>query len=974
MAIFTAIGTAIAATFFASSAIAATIISTGLSLAASLALSYAVKALSGKPTQSTDRFGVQGQIAGGGAVPRSFGLGRHVTAGSLVYANTWGNGYQTPNAFLSMVIAVSDLPREKLLGMEVNGSKVTLALGDALYTNFSSTSLGYQVPEYIKLHEGESTPSAHLFVKYYDGTQTAADGAMINASSIERPYTSAHVGKGMCYVVVHALIDENLWNGIPTFKFELSGIPLYDPSKDSTVGGSGAHRFNDPATWGGDGDDYPVVQSYAILRGISYQGTWLYGLQNTAAARLPVANWITQIGKCRSMVIGAAGPEPSYRTGLQINVNTQPVNALEALMTGCQGKISEVGGFYKSHVGAPDSPSFSFSDGDILSTESQNFRPFFVLSDSVNGIQATYPDPSQGWNNATAPPYYRTDLEIRDGNRRLMASPAFDAVPYPEQVQRLQKSAVEEAQRARGHTIVLPPKFWTVEPGDVGEWTSARNGYAAKQFRVDGGTDKANLDVVLMLTEVDPFDYEWDTEADFKPVTPGGTVSNPPAPQGVALWDAQAYTLTDDTGLARRPAILISWDGSQPGCSGLKYEVRRAADGSSVTRGTVNSFSAGNRIIHDGILPAATYQVRGQYLPTTARDMLWSDYVTVTTPDIRFSMAEFQAWIKDEMTTIREAYQDKIDEAINRMASIAADIAARAPLDKREVLSQLSARSGAALAEIDEVRLVAVTTEAAFASFSTTATATWGSTSAFVTQSATAIATLEDYAAASWGVAVGGDGVISGLFRIDGGASWSAITMLANVFQLQLPGVDGGAPVQPFTAGLIDGVSKIGISGTLVHDGTFYGSKIVAGSVATLQLSVNGVGIEQLIDGAASNTAAASGTLSGAGGGAIASLTTTIKGGRAIVMGFLTATTTEELSWRAITGALIVDGSPVKSGTSESALKNISLVDGSTVYSRVPPLAIADVVTGLSEGSHTFSFTASAGDCAGTLIVLNPRR
>lgn len=972
MAIFTTIAAAISTAFFAGSAIATTIIASGLALATS----YAIRAITGQPQQQSkpEAFGVQGKLAGGGDVPRSFGLGHHVTAGSLVYANTWSNGYETPNAFLSQVIALSDLPGEQLLGLWVNGELVTLSAGDAHYSNFAPSSLGYQVPEYIKLHDGEETPTAHLYVKFYDGTQTAADGAMVNASSIERPYTAAHVGKGMCYLVAHALVDENLWNGFPSFKCELSGVPLYDPSKDSTVGGSGSHRYSDPGTWGGDGDNLPAVQVYNILRGFSYGGAWLYGLQNVTAARLPVANWIAQIAKCRAEILGADGLEPTYRTGGQIDVSAQPANAVEAILTGCQGRISEIGGFYKIHVGAPDSPTFAFSDDDILSTETQIYRPFFSLADSVNGIQATYPDPDQGWNTATAPAYYRTDLEARDGGRRLMANPSFDFVPYAEQVQRLQKSAIEEGQRARTHTLTLPPKFWLVEPGDVGEWTSARNGYDAKLFRADGVVDKANLDVTLSLTEVDPADYSWNTEDDFTPVTGGGTVSIPPAPQAIASFDAQPYTLVDESGIGRRPAILISWDGSQPGVVGMQYEVRLAADGSHVARGRSDRVSAGNLIVTTSILPDETYQVRGQYIPSMPRDMLWSDYVTVTTPDVRFSMADLQAWIKDEMTTIREAYQDRIDEAINRITSIAADIAARAPLDKREVLSQLAARSADAAAEIDEVRLVAVTTEAAFASFSTTATATWGSTSAFVTQSATAIATLEDYAAASWGVEVGVDGVVSGLFRIDGGASWSAITMLANVFQLQLPGIDGGAPIQPFTVGLIDGVSKIGISGTLVHDGTFYGSKIVAGSVATLQLSVNGVGIEQLIDGAASNTAAASGTLSGAGGGTIASLTTTIKGGRAIVMGFLTSTVTEELSWRAITGSLIVDGSPVKSGTAESALKNISLVDGSTVYSRVSPLAIADVITGLSEGSHTFSFTASAGDCAGTLIVLNPRR
>jgi hypothetical protein len=562
MAIFTALGVAaalgIAAEGFAAGAIAFGL-NAAVSLAASIGLSYAVRALSGQPKQSTDSFGVQGKLAGGGDVPRSFGLGYHTTAGSLVYANTWGSGYDTPNAFLTQVIAVSDLPGEKLVGLWVNGARVTLALGDALYSNFGDGSLGYPVPEYVRPHNGEGSPTPHLWVKFYDGTQTVADGAVQNASSTERPYGASHVGKGICYAVVHAFNDENLWSGFPALKFELSGLPLYDPSKDSTVGGSGAQRYSDRTTWGGDGDNFPAVQIYNLLRGFSYGSAWLYGLQNTNAARLPVANWITQIEKCRATVIGASGAEPTYRTGGQIDVSAQPANAIEAILTGCQGRLSEIGGFYKIHLGAPDTPTFTFSDDDILSSEPQTYRPFFALADSVNGIQATYPDPAQGWNNATAPAYYRTDLEARDGNRRLMASPSFDFVPYPEQAQRLQKSAIEEAQRARTHSLTLPPAFWIVEPGDVGQWTSARNGYSAKQFRVDAAVDRANLDVGLSLTEVDPSDYDWNTGTDFTPVTGGGTISNPPAPQAIDSFDAQPYTLVDSGGIARRPAILISW-------------------------------------------------------------------------------------------------------------------------------------------------------------------------------------------------------------------------------------------------------------------------------------------------------------------------------------------------------------------------------------------------------------------------------
>jgi hypothetical protein len=76
-----------------------------------------------------------------------------------------------------------------------------------------------------------------------------------------------------------------------------------------------------------------------------------------------------------------------------------------------------------------------------------------------------------------------------------------------------------------------------------------RNGYSAKQFRVDAAVDRANLDVGLSLTEVDPSDYDWNTGTDFTPVTGGGTISNPPAPQAIDSFDAQPYTLVDSDGI-----------------------------------------------------------------------------------------------------------------------------------------------------------------------------------------------------------------------------------------------------------------------------------------------------------------------------------------------------------------------------------------------------------------------------------------
>ena len=390
-----------------------------------------------------------------------------------------------------------------------------------------------------------------------------------------------------------------------------------------------------------------------MLRGIRYNGAWFYGLQNMGAARLPAAsNWIAQINKCRVPTTGESGLEPTYRSGGQINVSSQPANAIEAMLTACQGRLSEIGGFYKIHLGAPDASVAFFDDGDLLSSEDQTYRPFFSLGDSVNGIQGSFPDPGQGWETATAPPLYRTDLEIKDGHRRLMAAPQFNFVPYPAQVQRLQKSGIEEAQRARTHIIPLPPEFWRVEPGDVVTWTSGRNGYDNKLFRVDSVVDRANLDMGLNITEIDPADYDWDHASDFVPYYTGPTVIVRPPPQGVLDWFTEGVVLHDNDGIGRRPAIRIVWDGSVLGVVGIQYEVRLASDLSNVTRGRTDQLTTGALLISQGIIENTAYEVRGQYLPSAPRRMLWSDWLPVTTPDV--TAADIPAEIVDQVTTVMD--------------------------------------------------------------------------------------------------------------------------------------------------------------------------------------------------------------------------------------------------------------------------------------------------------------------------------
>ncbi|WP_234851558.1 phage tail protein [Sinorhizobium meliloti] len=704
MPLFTAIGAAV-------TAVSAWIGSLGtlgafaLKTAVGVGLSLAAQALAGKPKEQN--FALNGELQGGGDLPRSFILGKYATAGSLVWANAWGKSGDTPNSWLTQVIALSDLPVKGLLEVWVDGEKVTYA------PSGSDGIFGYSVPEYVKR-------GPNLYIKFYDGTQTVADEALVTrAATAERPWDATRIGRGVAYVVVHSRCIDNMFNGFPSFRFVVDGLKLYDPSKDSSVGGSGTQRYDNPATWGGDGDYLPAVQAYNLLRGLKYNGKWFYGLQNLAAARLPAADWIAQINKCRQTIMGASGLEPTYRSAGEIQIDAPLSAAIEALLTACQGRISEVGGVYRMHLGAPDLASIGFNDGDILSTEEQEFTPFVGLADTINGISATYPSPKDNWAVVTAPPLYRSDLEALDGNRRLMADVPLDFVPYPEQVQRLMKSALEEARRFRRHTLVLPPRFWAYAvPGAIFVWNSVRNGYIDKLMRIDGVVDRANLDVMIDITEVDPADYDWDSATDFQPPVDGAVGPIRVAPQPIVDWFAEPDAVKDNNGVSRRPAIRLSWDGSEEriiDVIGVEFEVRNATSLETVYSGRTDQPSEGSLLISQGLVANVTYGVRGRYIPRSERETLWSNWLNVTTPDVRFGdgdvylpglIEDLQGFTEEATDWLRDGVRATILEQ-QRIARLVIDQDIANFSDKQTLRRELVSRSDEITASYTEAITVA---------------------------------------------------------------------------------------------------------------------------------------------------------------------------------------------------------------------------------------------------------------------------
>lgn len=788
-----------------------------LKTAVGVGLSLLAQSLAGKPKDPT--FSINGTLQGGGDVPRSFIMGRTATAGSLVFVNTWGQDGDTPNAYLTQVIALSDMPVRGLAEVWVNGERATLG---------GLTDRGYAVNEY---------PDS-LWVKFYDGTQTTADSFLFTSvSNGNRWWNPDRIGRGVAYAIVTARVSKNMFSGVPSFKFVLEGLRLYDISRDSTQGGVGPQRFADPATWGGDGDFLPAVQIYNLLRGITYNGQWFYGLQNLSSSRLPAAAWIAQIEKHRAGTLESTGWVNTYRSGGEIQVEAPLTSAIEALLTACQGRISEVGGVYYLHSGAPDAPVIAFTDDDILSTEEQEFTPFLGLADTINGVSANYPSPADGWVAKTAPPLYRTDLEAIDGNRRLMADVDLNFVPYPEQVQRLMKSALEEARRFRRHTIVLPPRFWAyATPGTVFSWTSERNGYIAKLMRIDGVADRANLDVMIDITEVDPADYDWSSDTEFKPPVDGQLGVIRPTPQPIVDWFAEPATVKDSSGEDRRPAIRLTWDNSDGRLDdviGIEYEVRLQATLEKVSEGRTDQPQVGSMVISQSLLPAESYVVRGRYIPGGDRPVLWSGFIPVITPNILLS--DKDVFVDIDLTGVEEALgwlrnstrtaQDAIDGILAGMM----ELSVVAYKDTRNLAREMSVELGAARAEYREDIQLAVNETMAVAGKVETLTAALGGSSAFVNVAWAAIAAPSGYAARYGVTAAVNDGAYrAASLLLDVPANPALPTrVIVQAGQFVVASDDGATIKRPFT----------------VQDGVLYANDIRANTLSAFSAVLGNVDI-----------------------------------------------------------------------------------------------------------------------------------
>lgn len=586
-------------------------------LVVSIAASALMQALAPKPREP----GIKTEVTqNGGTNPCTFVLMKYATGGSRACPPmSHGNDGDTPNAYLTDVVELGDIRGQVLSRLILNDQYVTI--GTTPHADYGLPVLGRY--------------ENYAWIKYYDGTQTAADPMLLSkyGSYPQRPWTSDMIGRGLCYAIVTYRYSRTLWGSTvpPRLRFEMMGIPLYDPRKDTTVGGSGAHRWANKATW--ESTVNPMVAIYNIMRGIALDTGDVWGA-GIPAEDLPLASWFAAMNACDVTVsVPGAGLQARYRAGFEVAVDEEPADVISELLKACSGQLAEIGGVWKARVGAVGLPVFNFTDGDVVVSEDQTFAPFPGFTASYNGVHASFPAPGQLWEQKEATPIYNAAWEAEDQGQRLIANLSLPAVPYGAQVRRLMRAYIKDERRFRRHGLTLPPDAAVLEPLDATAWTSPSNGYTSKAFELSEITEDPHTCLVkLALRERDPSDYDSDDPTEEPEVSVEPVI---PTAMTVPTFAVASLNLADASGVNRRPAIRLTWSApAMDGLRGVEYEVRRVGATVPIAKGSTLDTAAGQLVVAQGILPATAYEVRA--MPVADRDTAWTGWLPVTSPATPF--------------------------------------------------------------------------------------------------------------------------------------------------------------------------------------------------------------------------------------------------------------------------------------------------------------------------------------------------
>ena len=394
---------------------------------------------------------------------------------------------------------------------------------------------------------------------FYDGTQTTADSVLSNASTF---WGSTHILNGIAYMRVKLTWDEDrkkFPQGVPNVSAVIKGKKLYDPRKDSTIGGTGSHRSGDSSTW--EWSQNPALALY------DYMTDDFYGL-GESHLNMDYDAFGDAADICdEDVTLDAGGTHDRYHCNGVLDTGNAIKGNIEALTACMGGRIGYVDGKYFAQAAKYYTPTITIDEsmmvGAMTVQTKQSRRSMY------NGVKGVFLSEEENYTLVDYPAKISSTYETQDGDPIYLDMP----LPFVTDNIRAQRLAKIALLKSRQQVVVNVPLNLTAlkfKAGDFIAITSDRMDWSAKAFEVIGydlqiGNDGAII-VNVQAIETDSDVYDWTASDDEDPFN---EPSDPTVNDGTTVAAPTALVLEETTDLAADgtiiPALKISWTASVDG-------------------------------------------------------------------------------------------------------------------------------------------------------------------------------------------------------------------------------------------------------------------------------------------------------------------------------------------------------------------------------------------------------------------------
>ena len=356
-------------------------------------------------------------------------------------------------------------------------------------------------------------------------------------------WTSDHKLSGLAYVALRFKWNQDAFSGLPEVRVTVRGKKIYDPRLDSTKGGSGSHRQDDPTTWAYSNNSSLVLLDY--LRNSRYGK----GLPNDAF-ETNYDSFKTSANTCDTQVTpysGAVSDINLFETNAVIDSEKKVLENVRELLVPMRAIFNYTQGKYKVIIEGTGSSQLLLTKDNVVSEvklQGEN------KSEKYNRVVGTFTNPEKDYQSDTVsyPPYDDSALDPADQHATMLAEDnntllerSFDMihVTSPYQAEEICENILKRSRNNLKAEVTVTSEALNLSIGDIVTATYDTAGFSAKPFRVMSLSINSDSTVTLGLEEHQDNFYTWEEKGE------APTIADTVLPNPFSVSPPASITLDD---------------------------------------------------------------------------------------------------------------------------------------------------------------------------------------------------------------------------------------------------------------------------------------------------------------------------------------------------------------------------------------------------------------------------------------------